>query len=199
MKIKRGSHVKKEKKMRKNFGKQTWLYPMPVLIIGTYDESHHPNAMNAAWGGIFDTGYIGICLSSSHKTTKNILQRKAFTVNIADKKHILSEDYVGIVSGNTELNKFEKAGFTEIKSTFVDAPIIQELPMALECEYIKTVDDCLVIGKIVNVSADEKALDSNGNINPSQFHPITFDPVNHTYIALGEVVGKAFEDGKKLR
>lgn len=184
--------------MRKNFGKQTWLYPMPVFIIATYDENGMADAMNAAWGGIFDTGYIGICLSSSHKTTKNILKRKAFTVNIADAEHILSEDYVGIVSANTEPNKFEKSGFTSVKSSFVDAPLINELSMALECEYVKTVDDCLVIGKIINVSADEKVLDDNGKIDPSKLRPITFDPVNHTYIVLGDVVGKAFEDGKKI-
>lgn len=185
--------------MRKNFGAQTWLYPMPVFIIATYDENGTPDAMNAAWGGIIDRGYIGLCLSASHKTTKNILNKKAFTVGIADAVHMVEEDYVGIVSANDEPDKFKKAGFTATKSQFVDAPVINEIPMALECEYVKTTEDGLTIGKIKNVSADERVLDENGKINPSKFRPITFDPVNNKYIALGEEVGNAFNDGLKLK
>lgn len=185
--------------MKKNFGAQTWAYPMPVFIIATYDENGTPDAMNAAWGGIVDYGHIGLCLTPTHKTTKNILKRKAFTVSIADAAHVVPEDYVGLVSGNSEPEKFEKAGFTAIKSEFVDAPVIDELPMALECEYVKTTEDGLVIGKIVNVSADETVLNADGKIDPSKFRPITFDPVNNKYIALGEVVGNAFADGAKLK
>lgn len=185
--------------MRKNFGAQTWLYPMPVLIIATYDMNGIPDAMNAAWGGIVDRGHIGLCLSASHKTTKNILERKAFTVSVADAVHLLAEDYVGLVSANSEPNKFEKAGFTASKSRFVDAPVINEIPMALECEYVKMTEDGLIIGRIVNVSADESVLNTAGKIDPSKFKPITFDPVNNKYIALGEVVGNAFSDGKKLK
>ena len=88
--------------MKKNFGAQTWMYPLPVLIIATYDRDGTPDAMNAAWGGIVDRGYIGLCLSASHKTTKNILARKAFTVSIADAEHVLAEDYVGLVAANSE-------------------------------------------------------------------------------------------------
>lgn len=109
--------------MKKNFGAQTWLYPMPVLIIATYDKNGTPDAMNAAWGGIVDRGYIGLCLSASHKTTKNILERKAFTVSAADAVNLLAADYVGLVSANSEPDKFAKAGFTETKSSFVDAPV----------------------------------------------------------------------------
>lgn len=185
--------------MKKNFGAQTWLYPMPVLIIATYDKNGTPDAMNAAWGGIVDRGYIGLCLSASHKTTKNILERKAFTVSVADAVNLLAADYVGLVSANSEPDKFAKAGFTETKSSFVDAPVINEIPMALECEYVKTTEDGLIIGKIVNVSADESVLGADGKIDPSKFRPITFDPVNNKYIALGEVVGNAFSDGAKLK
>lgn len=185
--------------MRKNFLSQTWLYPMPVLIVATYDEHGAPDAMNAAWGGIVEYGQIGICLAESHKTTKNILKRKAFTVSIADAAHVVAADYVGLVSGNDEPKKFEKAGFTAKKSEYADAPVIQELPVALECEYLKTTEDGLVIGKIVNVSADESVLGENGKIDPSKFRPITFDPVNNRYLALGEVVGNAFRDGTALK
>lgn len=185
--------------MKKNFGEQTWLYPMPVLIIATYDEDETPDAMNAAWGGITDYGHIGLCLSATHKTTKNILKRRAFTVSVADAANVVAEDYVGLVSANNDPNKFDKAAFTATKSQFVDAPVINEIPMALECEYVKTTEDGLIIGKIVNVCADESVLSGEGKIDPSKFRPITFDPVNNKYIALGEVVGNAFSDGNKLK
>lgn len=185
--------------MRKNFGSQTWAYPMPVFIVATYGEDGTPDAMNAAWGGIVEYGQIGLCLSDSHKTTKNILKRKAFTVGIADAKNVVAEDYVGVVSANNVPDKFRKSGFTASKSEFVDAPVINEIPMALECEYLKTTEEGLMIGKIVNVSADESVLSANGKIDPKKLRPITFDPVNNEYLVLGEAVGKAFSDGKKLK
>ena len=185
--------------MRKNFGAKTYLYPMPVLIIATYDENGNANAMNAAWGGICEENQVAVCLSEEHKTTRNILKKKAFTVNVADAAHVVQCDYVGVISGNDEPQKMQKAGFHTAKSAFVDAPVIEELPMALECNLIKITEDGLVIGEIVNVSADEKVLGENGKINPSKLKPITYDPVNHTYIQLGEVVGKAFSDGLKLK
>lgn len=185
--------------MRKNFGSQTWAYPMPVFIVATYGEDGTPDAMNAAWGGIVEYGQIGLCLSDSHKTTKNILKRKAFTVGIADAKNVVAEDYVGVVSANNVPDKFRKSGFTASKSEFVDAPVINEIPMALECEYLKTTEEGLIIGKIVNVSADESVLSANGKIDPKKLRPITFDPVNNEYLVLGEAVGKAFSDGKKLK
>ncbi|MCM1438160.1 MAG: flavin reductase [Roseburia sp.] len=185
--------------MRKNFGSQTWAYPMPVFIIATYGEDGTPDAMNAAWGGIVEYNEIGLCLSSTHRTTKNILKRKAFTVAFADAAHVAAADYVGLVSGDDEPEKFKKAGFTATKSGFVDAPVINELPMTLECELIKITDDGLVVGKIVNVSADESVLGGSGKIDPSKFRPVTFDAVNNRYIALGEVVGNAFKDGAALK
>lgn len=184
--------------MKKNFGKQTFMYPMPVLIIATYDENGNANAMNAAWGGIHDTNQIGICISPDHKTAANLLKKKAFTVSMADAKHVVECDYVGLVSGNTEINKLKKAGFTVNKSEFVDAPVINELPMCIECELVSydSVTGCMV-GNIINVSANETVL-TDGKIDPSKLEPITYDPVNHTYLKLGEIVGKAFDDGKQL-
>ena len=184
--------------MKKNFGKQTYMYPMPVLIIATYDENGIPDAMNAAWGGIHDTNQIGICLDKSHKTTKNIAARRAFTVSIADAAHVKACDYVGIVSGNNEPEKIKKAGFTVTKSEFVDAPVINELPMCLECEMVSydTSTGCMV-ANIINVNADESVL-TDGKIDPSKLKPITFDPVNHKYLTLGEIVGQAFAEGKKI-
>lgn len=185
--------------MKINFGTQTFMYPMPVLIIASYGPDGTPDAMNAAWGGIHDTNQIGICLSPEHKTVKNILDRKAFSVSMADAAHVAACDYVGIVSGNKEPAKVQKAGFTVTKSEIVDAPVINELPMALECKLVSYDENSdYMVADIVNVCADESVL-TDGKIDPSKLNPITYDPVNHTYIKLGEVVGHAFQDGKSLK
>lgn len=184
--------------MRKDFGAKTWMYPLPVLIIGTYDENGNADAMNAAWGGIYDANKVVLCLSADHKTTKNIKAKGAFTVSFADEKHVIACDYVGIVSANKEPDKLKKAGFTVTKSANVDAPVINELPMALECKFVKFNEDGNIIGEIVNVSADESVLDENGMVDPAKLRPIAFDPVNNGYLVLGERVGSAFSDGAKL-
>ena len=185
--------------MKINFGTQTFMYPMPVLIIASYGSDGTPDAMNAVWGGIHDTNQIGICLSPEHKTVKNILDRKAFSVSMADAAHVAACDYVGIVSGNKEPAKVQKAGFTVTKSEIVDAPVINELPMALECKLVSYDENSgYMVADIVNVCADESVL-TDGKIDPSKLNPITYDPVNHTYIKLGEVVGHAFQDGKSLK
>ena len=186
--------------MRKNFGAKPYTYPQPVLIIAAYDENGTPDAMNAAWGGISDDTQISMCLSAGHKTVKNIQARKAFTVSMADAAHVVACDYVGIVSGNKVPDKFEKAGFHATKSEFVDAPLIDELPMTLECTLVSyDPETCRLVGEIVNVSADERILDENGKIEPVKLEPITFDPVNNAYLKLGEKVGNAFKDGMQLK
>jgi len=185
--------------MRKNFGAKPCVYPMPVFIISTYDENGVPNAMNAAWGGIAEENRISICLDQTHKTTANIVKKKAFVVSMATEDRVAECDYVGIVSGNDVPDKFERAGFHAVKSTKVDAPLIKELPMAMECELISYDEKtCAMFGRIVNVCADESVL-TDGKIDPKKLNPITYDPVNHRYYALGEAVGNAFSDGKKLR
>lgn len=184
--------------MKKNFGKQTFMYPMPVLIIASYDENGNADAMNAAWGGIHDTNQIGICISPDHKTAKNILLKKAFTVSFADEAHVAECDYVGLVSANKEPEKLKKAGFTVTKSEFVDAPVINELSMCLECELVSFDETTgYTVANILNVSAEEAVL-TEGKIDPSKLKPITYDSVNHKYIALGKIAGNAFSDGKKL-
>lgn len=186
--------------MRKNLGVKTFAYPQPVFIIASYDEDNTPDAMNAAWGGISNENEIFLCLSHEHKTADNILKRKCFTVSMATADTVAACDYVGVVSAHKEKNKFEKAGFHAIKSENVDAPIIAELPLTIECK-LKSYDPETdhLFGEIVNVCADEKILDKNGKPLPEKFHPITFDPVNHTYIELGKVVGHAFKDGFKIK
>jgi len=186
--------------MRKNFGVQPAVYPMPVFIIATYGEDGTPDAMNAAWGGISEANELSICISADHKTTENILKRKAFTVSMADADHVVECDYVGIVSGNDVPDKFAKAGFHAIKSEFVDAPIIEELPMAVECRLISyDSETCRLVGEIVNVNAEEKVLNEKGQVDPAKLRPITFDAMNNAYLVLGEKVGNAFADGAALK
>lgn len=185
--------------MRKNFGAKPILYPQPVFIVGSYDESGTPDAMNAAWGGISESNEISMCLSAGHKTVKNILKRKAFTVSMATADTVVACDFVGLVSANDTADKLEKAGFHTVKSEFVDAPIIEELPMAVECKLISyDPKTCRMVGEIVNVCADENVL-TNGNIDPMKLRPITYDGMNHTYHVLGEKVGNAFSDGSALK
>lgn len=181
--------------MRKNFGAKTWMFPLPVLIVGSYDENGKADAMNAAWGGIYEANQVVLCLSEGHKTTKNIKAKGAFTVSFADAAHVAACDYVGIASANNTPNKMEKAGFHTTKSAFVDAPIIDELPMALECRLIKV----HIIGGIVNISADESILGDDGLVDAAKLRAITFDPVHNAYLTLGEKVGNAFSDGNQLK
>ena len=185
--------------MRKNFGAKPILYPQPVFIIASYNEDGTANAMNAAWGGISEHNQISMCISEDHQTTRNALARGAFTVSMATVDTVVACDYVGIVSGGKVPDKMEKAGFHTTRSEFVDAPLIDELPMAAECKLLSyDPESCRMVGEVVNVCADESVL-TNGKIDPMKLRPITFDGVNHTYLALGEKVGNAFSAGMKLK
>ena len=186
--------------MRKNFGAKPWTYPQPVFIVAAYDKDGKPNAMNAAWGGIDYDDRINMCLSAGHKTTANIQDSGAFTVSMATADKLVECDYLGVVSGNKEPDKLAKAGFHTVRSEFVNAPLIEELPMALECELVSyNPESCHLVGRIVNVSADESVLDANGKIDPAKLRPITFDPVHNDYLVVGEKVGNAFRDGLQLK
>ena len=189
----------KLKNMRKNFGSQHWLFPQPVLMIATYNEDGTPDIMNAAWGSISDSDEIAISISNTHKTAKNLLKRGAFTVSFATADQVAACDYVGLVSGNKVPDKFARAGFHVVKSEFVDAPLVEELPMALECRVRSyDTDTDILRGEIVNVCADETIL-TDGKIDPAKLRPIVFDPVNHDYLELGAKAGKAFGEGNKLK
>ncbi len=186
--------------MRKNFGAKPWLYPQPVFMIASYDEDGTPDVMNAAWGGLSESNEISMCLSAGHKTVKNILKRGAFTVSMATASYVEACDYVGLVSGNQVPDKLAKAGFHTTKAEFVDAPLIDELPMAIECKFISYDEaTCRMVGEIINVSAEESILDEKGMIDVQKLDPITFEPVQHIYMKLGEKVGNAFKDGAKLK
>ncbi|MBR3250150.1 MAG: flavin reductase family protein [Erysipelotrichaceae bacterium] len=180
---------------RLNFGAKPLMYPQPVLIIATYDENEVPNAMNAAWGITTDFNEISISLSE-HKTTDNLAKTGAFTVSMATEDQLAACDYVGIESGRKVPDKFAKAGFHATRSEFVNAPLIDELPLALECK-VKSFTDGILIGEIVNVSADESII-TDGKVDLKKLRPIAFDPFNNAYMGIGEKVGNAFSDGKKL-
>lgn len=184
--------------MRKDLGAKPYLYPQLVMIIGTYDKDGNPNAMNAAWGGMADYKKVMVCMSH-HKTTENISVTNEFTISIGDATHVVECDYVGIVSQNKVLDKMEKSGFTTSKANFVNAPIINELPLCLECRLIKIVDEELYLAEIVNVNADESILDEKGNVSLEKFIPISYDPSTHGYYKVEGRVGNAFSDGNKLK
>ena len=181
---------------RIDFGAKPLMFPMPVLIIGTYDENGAPNAMNAAWGMISDFKEVSISLGE-HKTTANFALTGAFTVSMATEDTVAACDYVGIVSANEIPDKFERAGFHAAKSTYVNAPLIKELLMALECK-VKSFNDGILVGEIVNVTADESIV-TDGKIDIKKLKPIAYDPANNTYLRLGDVIGNAFSEGMKLK
>lgn len=184
---------------RKNFGANSFITPEPVLMIAAYDENGVPDIMNAAWGGVSGANQISMCISPGHKTVKNILVRKAFTVSFATADTVVESDYVGIVSANDVPDKFARAGFTATKSEFVDAPLVDQYPLAIECEMVSYDEDShIMIGKIVNVSAEYSVI-TDGAIDLAKVRPITYDGINHNYNVLGEIVGKAFADGAKLK
>jgi flavin reductase (DIM6/NTAB) family NADH-FMN oxidoreductase RutF len=171
-----------------------------VLIVGTYDENGTPDAMNAAWGTVCDTAQVAVVLSAGHKTVKNLLKTGAFTVAIADAKNVVPADYVGVVSANNTPDKLAKTGWHITKSEFVNAPIIEELPLVLECKLISyDTDTEICIGEVVNVSADESILTENGKIDLAKLQPLCYASEVREYYTLGEKVGKAFSDGLALK
>ncbi len=183
---------------RTDFGAKPLSYPQPVWIIATYDENGVPDAMNAAWGGISEEKEVSICLSPGHKTCKNFAVTGAFTVSMADEAHLAGCDYVGIATGNKTADKFARAGFTATKSEKVNAPIINELAVCMECR-VKSYDEetCILKGEIVNVSVDDSVL-TDGKVDVAKVAPVCFDPFNNAYCVVKETVGKAWGEGKKL-
>lgn len=177
------------------------IFPMPVLMVATYNEDGNVNVMNAAWGMMQDRNIVALNLTETHKTVQNIKARGAFTVSIADAVHTVQADYFGIESGNSVTDKFARSGLTATKAEIVDAPMINEFPICLECEFIEYQGGkygCGVIGKVVNVTADEQIM-KNGKIDMSLVNAIAFDPYTHGYYRVSERVGEAFKDGLKLK
>lgn len=187
--------------MRKKLNVTEGIFPMPVLMVTTYNEDDTVNVMNAAWGTMQARNTVVLQLTESHKTVKNIKARGAFTISIADANHVVEADYFGVVSGNKVINKFENSGLTASKADMVNAPVINEFPICLECEFIEYQDNsygCGVIGKVVNITADESVIIED-KIDMSLVNAIAFDPYTHGYYKVTERVGEAFKDGLQLK
>ena len=187
--------------MRQTLKLAEGIFPMPVLMVATYNEDGSVNVMNAAWGTMQERDHVALNLTETHKTVQNIKARKAFTVSIADAAHVVEADYFGVVSGNKEPHKFEKSGLTASKAETVDAPVINEFPLCLECEFIEFQNDTYgigVIGKVVNITADEGVM-VDGKLDMSLVNAIAFDPYTHGYYRVAERVGEAFKDGLKIK
>lgn len=187
--------------MRKKLNITEGIFPMPVLMIATYNEDNSVNVINAAWGTMQSRNTVALQLTETHKTVKNIKARKAFTISIADADHVVQADYFGVTSGNKVANKFEKSGLTASKSEIVDAPVINEFPLCLECEFIEYQDNEYgvgVIGKVVNVTADEKVI-VDGKLDMSLVNAIAFGPYTHGYYLVNKRVGEVFKDGLQLK
>lgn len=177
------------------------IFPMPVLMVATYNEDGSVNVMNAAWGMMQEREIVALNLTETHKTVKNIKARGAFTISIADAAHMVEADYFGVESGNRAADKFARSGLTASKAESVDAPVIHEFPLCLECEFIEYQDGeygCGVIGRVVNVTADDSVM-VNGRLDMSRVNAIAFDPYTHGYYKVTERVGEAFKDGLKLK
>ena len=187
--------------MKKDIGKIPAIFPMPVLMIGTYDENGKVDVMNAAWGQVCDNDRIILSLTESHKTVKNIKLNKAFTVALADRAHVEVADYFGIVSGNNAEDKFERTGYHAVKSEKVNAPIIEEFPIVMECELAEIIDtDSIygVVGKILNTKVEEDALSENGKVDVRKLDALLFDQFQSGYYTVGEKVATAWNAGLDL-
>ena len=187
--------------MKKDLGILPAVYPMPVLMVAAYDEGGRVNVMNAAWGMICDMDKIALFIGEDHKTTKNILATKAFTVSIADRDHMDVADYFGIATGNKTPDKFERSGYHATRSSRINAPIVEEFPLVMECELaeeINTENMHCIVGRIINVAADEKVLAANGKVDPLKLNALIFDQFQNGYYVSGEQVGKAWNAGAQL-
>ncbi len=184
--------------MKKSFGKKNWMFPMPVLMVGTYDEEGRPYFMPAAWGGITLEDEITICIDTGHKTWANLAAKKAFTVAFATAETAAACDYLGLVSGKDVPDKVARCDWRTARGEHVDAPVAEALPLVLECELISmTEENCNVVGRIVNCSVEELVL-TDGKPDASKMRPLCYDPCGHTYRLMGEVVAKAFSCGQAL-
>lgn len=187
--------------MKKDIGVVPGVYPMPVLMVAAYDKDGKVNVMNVAWGQICDMDKIVLFIGEGKKTWLNIKESRAFTVSLADEDHVAEADYFGITSGNKINDKFERTGFHAHKSDRVNAPVIEEFPVVMECELLEFVDTEYlsgIVGKIVNVQAEESVLDEKGKVDVSKLSALTFDQFRNDYYSTGEKVAKAWNAGKEL-
>ena len=187
--------------MKKSLGVKPYLFPMPVLMIATYGEDGTVDVMNMAWGGICASNLVALNIDEDHKTAENIKKRGAFTLSIADVDHLAEADFFGIATANKMPDKFARSGLRAVKSEHVDAPVVEEFPITLECKVaqLQNADgNFRVVGEIVNVLAEEKVLDEQGKVDPTKLGAFVFDQFQSGYYAIGEKVGQAWHSGAGL-
>ena len=187
--------------MKKDLGVKPYLFPMPVLMISTYNEDGTVDVMNMACGGICAQNMVSLNIDEDHKTSENIKKRGAFTLSIADIPHMEAADFFGIASGNKMADKFQRSGLTAVKSEKVDAPIVEEFPLTLECRVAEAKNEVYgfhVLGEIVGVLAEESVLDEKGKVDPTRLNAFVFDQFQNGYYAIGEKVGQAWNAGAGL-
>lgn len=187
--------------MKINLGVKPYLFPMPVLMIATYDDDGQVNVMNMAWGGICDDNKVALNISDTHKTAANLRARRAFTISVADIDHLEAADYFGMVSGNKVPDKFERSGLHAVPSERVEAPVVVEFPLTIECRVVdmKTTDGTMrAVGEIVNVMVEDTALDERGRVDPLKLNAFLFDAFQSGYYAIGEKVGQAWKSGAEM-
>ena len=187
--------------MKINLGVKPYLFPMPVLMIATYGEDDRVNVMNMAWGGICDDNKVALNISDTHKTAANLRARRAFTISVADIDHLEAADYFGMVSGNKVPDKFEHSGLHAVPSERVEAPVVTEFPLTIECRVVdmKTTDGTMrAVGEIVNVMVEDTALDERGRVDPLKLNAFLFDAFQSGYYAIGEKVGQAWKSGAEI-
>ena len=187
--------------MKKDLGVVPAVYPMPVLMVAAYDEEGTVNVMNAAWGMICAMDKIALFIDEDHKTTQNLLGTKAFTVSLADRDHMDVADFFGIATGNKMKDKFERTGYHAVRSARVNAPVIEEFPVVMECELaevVKTDSFYAIVGRIVNTAAEERVLSENGKVDPAKLNALIFDQFQNGYYVSGEKAGRAWNAGAHL-
>lgn len=185
----------------KSLGAKPMLFPLPVLMVATYSEDGSVNVMNAAWGGIYDDDKVVLALSPGHKTSANIRARRAFTLSVADKAHMTEADYFGIATGNKSTDKFAKSGLTAEKSSKVDAPVVTDFPITVECEVTDLIEEpetLHVIGRIKDVLVKDEILDDKGKVDITKAGALIYDTFSSSYYTIGEKAGRAFHEGAAL-
>jgi flavin reductase (DIM6/NTAB) family NADH-FMN oxidoreductase RutF len=187
--------------MKRSLGARTLLYPTPAVVIGSYDKNGRANAATVAWAGICCSAppCVAISLRKATYSYGCILERKAFTVNVPSEELVAKVDYLGMTSGKEE-DKLATVGLTPVKSVLVDAPYIREFPLVLECKVIHITEIGLhtqFIGEIVDVKAEESVLDEKGATSIKRVKPFIYSPDDRNYYAIGELVAKGFEVGKR--
>ncbi|MCI8524933.1 MAG: flavin reductase family protein [Oscillospiraceae bacterium] len=187
--------------MKKDLGVKPYVFPMPVLMIATYNEDGTVDVMNMAWGGVCASNMVALNIDEDHKTAANIKARGAFTLSVADVPHLEAADFFGIATGNKMADKFARSGLHAVKSGRVDAPVVEEFPLTLECRVAEcqhTAYGFRVLGEIVNVLAEESVLDEKGKVAPEKLNAFVFDQFQNGYYAIGGKVGQAWKSGAGL-